>query len=118
MAKMAPRALRAPLTRSWRRGSCSGQRRRPGVGGDHQGVRHLPPGEFVAAQVRRDGGGGAGRAAHASTPLAASTRIRQGMPMVKPRAPTPSKPESRSPRWRTRSLVMRVPRSGLFGLPE
>ena len=38
-----------------------GIRRRAGVGGDHQGVRHLPAGRVRAAQVGRDGGGGAPR---------------------------------------------------------
>ena len=82
MAKMAPRALRAPLAHAGGGApALPGERRRAGLGGHHQGVRHLSAGRVRAAQVRRLAVV-VRRAADARTPLAASVTDRHGMPSV------------------------------------
>lgn len=119
MAKMAPRALRAPLSTQ-----VAARQLFQETGGGPVSAAIIkefgiyPPGEFVqlksgemAVVVRR--------AASASTPLAASITDRKGMPMVNTVTRDTSRPEFAITGLATnKALVLRVPPERLFGLPE
>lgn len=119
MAKMAPRALRAPLSPQ------VAARQLFQETGGHAAAASIikefgiyPPGEFVmlksgemAVVVRRG--------ANATAPLAASITDRQGMPMVNTVMRDTAKPEfAITGLAANKALVLRVPPERLFGLPE
>ena len=119
MAKMAPRAMRAPLPAQL----AARQLFQEDGGGPVSAaiIKEFgiyPPGEFVqlksgemAVVVRRS--------ANARTPLAASITDRQGMPMVNTVPRDTGKPEFAIVSVVTdKSLVLRVPPERLYGLPE
>jgi len=119
MAKIAPRALRPPLSAQM----AARQLFQDNGGGPVSAaiIKEFgiyPPGEFVqlksgemAVVVRR--------AANASTPIAASITDRQGMPMVNTVVRDTSKPEFAIAALADhKALVLRVPPERLFGLPE
>jgi HD-GYP domain-containing protein (c-di-GMP phosphodiesterase class II) len=119
MAKMAPRALRAPLT-----AQLAARQLFQASGGAPESAAIIkefgiyPPGEFVqlrsgefAVVVRRG--------SNASTPLAASITDRHGMPTVNTVVRDTAKPEfAIAALSADKNLVMRVPPERLFGLPE
>jgi HD-GYP domain-containing protein (c-di-GMP phosphodiesterase class II) len=119
MAKMAPRAMRAPLPAQL----AARQLFQEDGGGPVSAaiIKEFgiyPPGEFVqlksgemAVVVRRS--------ANARTPQAASITDRQGMPMVNTVPRDTGKPEFAIVSVVTdKSLVLRVPPERLYGLPE
>ncbi|MBX3607914.1 MAG: phosphohydrolase [Piscinibacter sp.] len=119
MAKMAPRALRPPLTTQ-----AAARQLFQETGGHPVAAAIIkefgiyPPGEFVQlksgemAVVAR-------RAASATTPLAAAITDRQGMPMVNTVLRDTAKPEfAITGLASNKALVLRVPPERLFGLPE
>lgn len=119
MAKMAPRALRAPLTTQ-----VAARQLYQDSGGAPASAAIIkefgiyPPGEFVqlrsgelAVVVRRS--------ADARTPLAASITDRNGMPNVNTVVRDTAKPEfAITALAAEKNLVLRVPPERLFGLPE
>ena len=119
MAKMAPRALRAPLSTQ-----AAARQLFQDTGGSEAAAAIIkefgiyPPGEFVqlksgemAVVVRR--------AANASAPMAASITDRQGMPIVNTVPRDTSRPDFAITGLATnKALVLRVPPERLFGLAE
>jgi len=119
LAKMAPRALRAPLS-----AQLAARQLFQESGGAPASAAIIkefgiyPPGEFVqlksgemAVVVRRG--------ANASTPLAAAITDRHGMPNVNTVVRDTSKAEfAITALAAERNLVLRVPPERLFGLPE
>jgi HD-GYP domain-containing protein (c-di-GMP phosphodiesterase class II) len=119
MAKMAPRALRAPLsTQAAARQLFQETGGHPVAAAIIKEFGIYPPGEFVqlksgemAIVVRR--------AATATTPLAAGITDRQGMPTVNTVMRDTAKPEfAITGLAANKALVLRVPPERLFGLPE
>ena len=119
MAKMAPRAMRAPLSTQ----VAARQLFQEDAGGPVSAaiIKEFgiyPPGDFVqlksgemAVVVRRS--------ANARTPQAASITDRHGMPMVNTVLRDTAKPEFAIVSLVTdKSLVLRVPPERLYGLPE
>lgn len=119
LAKMAPRALRPPLSTQ-----LAARQLFQETGGSAAAAAIIkefgiyPPGEFVQlksgemAVVLR-------RAANASTPLAASITDRQGMPVVGTVTRDTARPEfAITGLAANKALVLRVPPERLFGLPE
>lgn len=119
MAKMAPRALRPPLTTQ-----AAARQLFQDTGGSPVAAAIIkefgiyPPGEFVqlksgelAVVVRRG--------ASASTPLAASITDRQGMPSVSTVVRDTAKPEfAITGLPAVQAVVLRMPPERLFGIPE
>ena len=119
LAKMAPRALRAPLTTQ-----LAARQLYQDSGGAPASAAIIkefgiyPPGEFVqlksgelAVVVRRS--------ADARSPLAASITDRHGMPNVNTVVRDTAKPEFAITALASeKNLVLRVPPERLFGLPE
>ena len=119
MAKMAPRALRAPLSPQLAaRQLFQDSGGAPASAAIIKEFGIYPPGEFVqlrsgemAVVVRRSG--------DARTPLAASITDRQGMPQVNTVVRDTAKPEfAITALAGERNLVLRVPPERLFGLPD
>ena len=119
LAKMAPRALRPPLSTQ-----LAARQLFQETGGSAAAAAIIkefgiyPPGEFVQlksgemAVVLR-------RAANASTPLAASITDRQGMPVVGTVTRDTARPEfAITGLAANKALMLRVPPERLFGLPE
>lgn len=119
MAKMAPRALRAPLsTQVAARQLYQESGGAPASAAIIKEFGIYPPGEFVqlksgelAVVVRRS--------ADARTPLAASVTDRHGMPHVHTVMRDTAKPEFAITGLSTeKNLVLRMPPERLFGIPE
>jgi HD-GYP domain-containing protein (c-di-GMP phosphodiesterase class II) len=119
MAKMAPRAMRAPLpTQLAARQLFQEDGGGPVSSAIIKEFGIYPPGDFVqlksgemAVVVRR--------AANARTPLAAAITDRHGMPMINTVVRDTAKPEfAITSVVADKSLVLRVPPERLYGLPE
>lgn len=119
MAKMAPRALRTPLSPQLAARQLFQES--GGAAASAAIIKEFgiyPPGEFVqlksgemAVVVRRSG--------DARTPLASSITDRQGMPQVNTVVRDTAKPEFAITALASeRNLVLRVPPERLFGLPD